>query len=426
MAKYSPVAQLPRYLQAFQCIGPACPETCCSGWRVTIDKATFKQMKAIGDEPLRRRIAIHLVKDEGQDPAAYAHLRMQSNGDCGFLDEDRLCSIQKTLGAGALSDTCNHYPRLFQEVDGEHRVYATLSCPEAARLALTDAQAMTPAPVTLEAFANAGELPPGAHWNDPADTPRVSHLGGRVLHDLLASLFEAPELGAFDALALGLMLVRRVNAYVAGLSGRAPEATPREQRLQDLSDLFSRFMDPAHNAELLDVVRGLDVGSRFAPDMLRTVSQMIWQRRLTASARAVLDDVVAGLQLQHPDEQVARARWAETREQRWTAWEAAHPQVLKNYLHNSLQSSLMARHFGTPEALENAYLDLVIRAALVRYWLIGQMALHGDAFDEGHAVRTVYALSRSIEHDRTFMAGVLKAMDEQGIRSLATGVVLLQ
>ncbi len=425
MAKFSPVAQVPRYLQAFQCIGPACPETCCSGWRVSIDKANYRMLKAITDEPLRQRVVAHLVKDDGGDVASWAHLRMQDNGDCGFLDTDRLCSIQKQKGAGALSNTCNHYPRQFQQVDGEHRVYATLSCPEAARLALTDPQALQPAAVTLEPFANASELPPGSAWNDNADAPKVSHLGGRVLHDLLVALFDSPGLGAFDALALGLMLVRRVNAYVQDLTGRSVP-TPREQRLQDLSDLFSRFMDGAHNAQLLAVVRDLDTGERFAPDMLRTVTQMIWQRRLTASARQVLDDVVAGLQLGDADETIARARWAETRSTRWAAWEAGHGHVLKNYLVNSLQGSLMARHFGNPKALEDAYLDLVIRAALVRYWLIGQMGRHGDAFGMDHAVRTVYALSRSIEHDRSFMAGVLQAMDEQGIRSLATGIVLIQ
>ncbi|RZS47584.1 flagellin lysine-N-methylase [Sphaerotilus mobilis] len=425
MAKFSPVAQMPRYLQAFQCIGPACPETCCSGWRVTIDKANYKMLKAIADAPLRQRVLAHLVRDDGNEPAAWAHLRMKDNGDCGLLDEDRLCSIQKQLGAGALSNTCNHYPRQFQQLDGEHRVFATLSCPEAARLALTDPQALAPVTVTLDAFANAGELPPGAHWQDAAEPPRVTHLAGRVLHDLLLSLFEPSERNAFDALALGLMLVRRVVAYVQKLSDLPDGSVPREQCLQDLTELFSRFMDADHNAALLDVVRGLSTGEHVAPDLLRTVTHKIWQRRLTASARTVLDDVVAGLHLDDADAQVARDRWAQTRQTRWVAWEAEHGHLLKNYLINSLQAGLPARHFGSPKALEDAFLDLLIRAALIRYWLIGQMARHGDGFGEDHAVRTVYALSRSIEHDRHFMAGVLQAMDAQGIRSLATGLVLI-
>ncbi|MEY2653030.1 MAG: hypothetical protein RLZZ524_57 [Pseudomonadota bacterium] len=427
MSKFSPVALVPQYLQAFQCIGPACPETCCSGWRVTIDKATYKKMQAIREEPLRQRVVAHLVREEAQDPAAWAHLQMQANGDCGFLDADRLCSIQKQLGAGALSDTCNHYPRHFQQVDGEHRVHATLSCPEAARLALTDPQAMRASPVTLDAFANAGELPPLITWNDSAAAPKVSHLGGRVLHDLLIHLIQSPEHDTFDALALALMLVRRVNAHLQELASRPADAVgTREQRLQALSELFSRFMDAQHNAALLDVVRGLDTGERLAPDLLRSVSQMIWQRRLTRSARDMLQDVVAGLKLDDPDAQVARDIWDRTRLARWPDWEARHGHLLRNYLVNSLELALPARHFGTPQALEDACLDLLIRAALIRYWLIGQMALHGDAFGETHAVRTVYALSRSIEHDRRFMAGVLQALEQQGIRSLATGLVLIR
>lgn len=427
MSKFSPQAHMPQYLQAFQCTGAACPQTCCTGWRVTIDKASYKMLKAVTAEPLRQRLAAHMVRNDSQEPAAWALLRMKPDGDCGLLDDDRLCSIQKQLGAGALSDTCNHYPRQFQQVDGELRAYATLSCPEAARLALTDPQALRASSVTLEQFANAGEMPPLIEWNDASDTPKVSHLGGRVLHDLLIDLIQTPELDAFDALTLALMLVRRVNAHLQDLAARPPEqAASREQRLQELSELFSRFMDSAHNEALLDVVRGIATGEHFAPDMLRTVSQMIWQRRLTPAARDLLNDVADGLKLNDPDERVARGIWEQTRRSRWPAWEAAHRHVVKNYLVNSLQLSLPGRHFGAPQALEDACLDLLIRAALIRYWLIGQMALHGDAFDESHAVRTVFALSRSIEHDRSFMTGVLKAMEEQGIRSLATGLALIR
>lgn len=426
MSKFSPQAQMPQYLQAFQCIGPACPETCCSGWRVTIDKANYKTLKAITDEPLRQRVAAHLVREESTDPAMWAHLRMKPDGACGFLDPDKLCGIQKQLGAKALSNTCNHYPRQFQQVDGEHRVFATLSCPEAARLALTDPRAMDVSIVRLDAFANPGELPPGIDWTDNADLPRVTHLAGRVLHDLLVSLIDSPERSPFDALALGLMLVRRVVAYVQRLSDLPDGSVPREQCLQDLSELFSRFMDADHNAALLDVVRGIETDPQFAPDLLRRVSLMIWKRHLTGSARAMLQDVVTGLGLDDPDAQLARDRWAQTRATRWQAWEADHPHLLRNYLINSLALNLPARQFGSPQALEDACLDLLIRAALIRYWLIGQMAHHGDAFDMGHAVRTVYALSRSIEHDRHFMPGVLQAMGEQGIRSLATGLVLIR
>ncbi len=431
MSKYSPQAHMPQYLQAFQCIGSACPQTCCSGWRVTIDKSSYKMLKAITEEPLRQRVAAHLARNDGNDAAAWGQLRMQPDGACGFLEEDQLCGIQKRLGAAALSDTCNHYPRQFQQVDGELRVYATLSCPETARLALTDPQALQASTVTLDQFANAGALPPLIEWNDASDTPKVSHLGGRVLHDLLIHLVQTSgqERGedTFDALALALMLVRRVNAHLQDLAARPPEqAGSREQRLQDLSELFSRFMDADHNAALLEVVRGLATGEHFAPDLLRGVSQMIWKRHLTPTARAMLNDVVAGLRLDDPDAQLARDIWDRTRRSRWPAWEASHGHVIRNYLVNSLQLILPGRHFGTPQALEDACLDLLIRAALIRYWLIGQMALHGDAFDESHAVRTVFALSRSIEHDRSFMAGVLKTMEEQGIRSLATGLVLVR
>ena len=40
---------VPRYLAGFNCIGGECPDTCCAGWDVTVDKAQFKKLRAGGE-----------------------------------------------------------------------------------------------------------------------------------------------------------------------------------------------------------------------------------------------------------------------------------------------------------------------------------------------------------------------------------------
>jgi lysine-N-methylase len=61
--------------------------------------------------------------------------------ECPFMEE-KLCGIQKTLGEDKLSDTCATYPRNNRLLGGQHEQSLTLSCPEAARLALLQADAM--------------------------------------------------------------------------------------------------------------------------------------------------------------------------------------------------------------------------------------------------------------------------------------------
>jgi lysine-N-methylase len=38
---------MPRYVQSFECIVPACPDTCCSGWSVPIDHETYRDWQTI-------------------------------------------------------------------------------------------------------------------------------------------------------------------------------------------------------------------------------------------------------------------------------------------------------------------------------------------------------------------------------------------
>lgn len=43
--KKSIVTLKPQYMNEFQCTGSACSDTCCSGWKVNIDKQTYKKYK---------------------------------------------------------------------------------------------------------------------------------------------------------------------------------------------------------------------------------------------------------------------------------------------------------------------------------------------------------------------------------------------
>jgi lysine-N-methylase len=426
MSKYTPIAVMPKYLQRFACVGPDCPETCCSGWKVTIDKSTYKTYRAICIAPLESLVATSLERSSSQHTADWGTLRMRDNGDCNFLDDQRLCTIQTHLGERALSDTCRHYPRGFQRVEQQLRVFATLSCPEAARLALTAPDAMELVDTELTQFHNASELPATTNWSAGTGEPSLSFLAGQVLQDALLALLDRPGIDAFDALALGLMLVRRVNAYTESIASRLTAPESRDDVVLGLQEIFAAFTNEAHLQALLEQIRQLDTRMAFELRVMREISLMVQRRKLTASARAVVEDAIAGLGLANTSDDDALIAYSTQREHAWPAWERAHPHLLRNYLINSIQRGLPGRHLGQAKALEDAYLDLVIRAALLRFWMVGQMAHHGSDFTTDHAVRTVYALARSIEHDNRFMPGVIEQMDKAGIRGLATAMVLLR
>nr|WP_245831924.1 flagellin lysine-N-methylase [Solemya velesiana gill symbiont] len=75
---------------------------------------------------------------DGGSKHSYASLEMKENGDCFFLDSNRLCNIQNRFGGESLSEICKNYPRKLTENFGQSELCIQLSCPEACRLFLLE------------------------------------------------------------------------------------------------------------------------------------------------------------------------------------------------------------------------------------------------------------------------------------------------
>lgn len=120
---------LDNYIE-FKCIGGKCPISCCGGWSILVDKATEEYYRSLeGEAGERIRKGLEIIDGT-------TILKRDENEACIFLDEKRMCSIQKELGHEALSETCRSYPREFQDVGDITICYLMNSCPEVNRLVM--------------------------------------------------------------------------------------------------------------------------------------------------------------------------------------------------------------------------------------------------------------------------------------------------
>ncbi|PKH24715.1 lysine-N-methylase fliB [Enterobacterales bacterium CwR94] len=132
----------PAFVAAFQCAGSACPDHCCKGWRIDIDKPTYNKYVKSKHIAIKEIAAENLLLDKTSH-AKWARVKLNpTTGNCPFLDAERLCEVQKNLGAQALSHTCSTYPRQQRQFRNESQNMLTLSCPEAARNLLMQPDAM--------------------------------------------------------------------------------------------------------------------------------------------------------------------------------------------------------------------------------------------------------------------------------------------
>ena len=79
---------VPRYMRDFSCIGSECEDTCCVGWRVHVDKRTYKKYKKVQNRELEFLLDKRVKRIRSNSTFyAYAQIEMEKNRSCPFLSE---------------------------------------------------------------------------------------------------------------------------------------------------------------------------------------------------------------------------------------------------------------------------------------------------------------------------------------------------
>ena len=125
---------VPDYYKDFKCIAGECEDTCCAGWQVDVDDASFAYYKTIGGAFGER---LHSVMVEGKK-GREGQFRICEDGRCPFLNDKNLCDLYSELGEDALCVTCDQYPRYTCEFGNYKETGIALSCKTAAELILKD------------------------------------------------------------------------------------------------------------------------------------------------------------------------------------------------------------------------------------------------------------------------------------------------
>ena len=120
----------PAYYHQFHCIASACPDSCCKEWEVDVDDHAAAFYRSL-EGPLGDRLRQVLKNTEN------GTLMTIENGRCPMWRQDGLCRIQAELGHDALCHTCREFPRLRHDYGDFVEYGLELSCPEAARLILS-------------------------------------------------------------------------------------------------------------------------------------------------------------------------------------------------------------------------------------------------------------------------------------------------
>ncbi|MBO0589101.1 flagellin lysine-N-methylase [Sporosarcina sp. E16_8] len=396
---------LPEYMSQFQCIGSACEDTCCAGWRVTVDKETYKKYKDTRNPEMKTLLNENVKRNRsGNSDESYAKIKMDNSGDCTLLDEDHLCKIQKELGHEFLSNTCAVYPRNLNLVDNVVEKSATLSCPEVARLVLLNEKGIDfiqdVEPSDTKGFLKKNSMSKEQQelfWNLRIFTIKILQNRGFSIEDRL--------------IILGLFY-RKFDGLKSG--GKSEKAL----------SLMQEFEIGIDNGSLSDSIKQLPGNISFQVSMCKS----LLEHRLTSpisSQRYVecFNEMAEGLGInsEYVEDEVIQ-RYKDAYEMAYKPFIDNHEYILENYLVNYVFTNLFPFDKKT---ITDSFAMLIINFSMIKLHLIG-MAKYHKGLNNDLVIKLVQSYSKTIDHNNAYLKNVENLLREHGYTTLAHMVVLVK
>ncbi len=417
MGKHNPVAIVPKYIKSFECIGSSCEENCCHGWRVTIDKQTFKKYRTIEIRELKEKMKVVVAIAESSTSADdHAYIKLDDKGACPFLDEKNMCEIQGKLGASYLSKTCQTYPRQYNRKNDDIMLYASLSCPEAARKALLDSNAMDLTNLVLP-FPNESVVPIASVIRFNEKSPDLLLAMSDYIYEVTCFIIRFSKFRSWEAMIVLGLMVQKMNLFLADLDTEVARALIIERLINFTNtDYLAKAGELAHNI-VIDRSKQIT--------LLRGVLKIYFSKNHPRSSyRQTILDAMEGIQFDESDLNASELRYCEADEKWFTPFDEAHPHILKNYLLNDIGKNSFP--IGKSRGLETEFIDLAIRYSLIKMTLVGIAAFKKEQFNEADYVRVIYTFSRNIEHHPKFIAELLTLLEQDNLKNIPATTLMMR
>lgn len=404
---------IPQYMRRFKCIGSQCEDNCCFGfWRVSIDHDTYRKYRRITDTELRQELDSCIKRNRSQSSERnYARIKMDPGKACPFLNEESLCRIQLRLGEEFLSDICVTYPRVANLVNNVLEKSATVSCPEAARLAL-----LNPEEMEFDELVEPVETRNIINRQIDTHGLAVAKRAERYFWELRIFTIQVLQNRNYSLaerlIILGMFYHRVQNQIEAGQVEEIPHIIARYTNLIAGDELRAELAAiPAQVTIQMQLMKELADERMVKGVSSRTYLECFAQFLLGVqyTEEATVDEVAA--------------RYQEAEATYYRPFMAGHEYILENYLVNYVFKNLFP--LGGGKNLFDNYVMMVVHYALIKMHLIG-MAAFNRGLTEEVVIKLIYSFARAVEHNPPYLRHVLRLLKDNGYDTMAYMAILIK
>lgn len=254
----------PRYYGDFRCVGSDCLDNCCFGWRIDWKKEEVEKLKSA--ENMSPELKKLVEESFADNPAleGYYQIRFDESANCPFQTKEKLCLIQKELGAEYLSKVCTIYPR--REVLARGAVYrfCHTSCPVIIKELLNNKSSMD--------LINVPAPPEQSHkLNITNDDSELKYKDELI--EFYYELISDKRIPVESALILGALAAQKLTEIVSRKKyDRIPEA-------------LKIFRKQFHNAEQLKAIENIKPNYHLKFGFLAEIIEKVIENGATALLR---------------------------------------------------------------------------------------------------------------------------------------------
>lgn len=408
------IVLIPQHMKKFQCIGPNCEDNCCYGWKVDINQDMYKKYKKVVNPELKMILNKNITRNRSNPSNEhFAKIRMNSEGDCPFLCEDRLCNLQKTLGAGYLSKVCMTYPRVFNVVNGVLEKSLYFSCPEAARVALLNPNLMEfdeieedfDTPNIISAVINTEEI----KYSNKVQKYFWS------LRIFAITLLQNRNYKLSDRLIILGIFIQKIQSCI------------EEDKISCIPDIIDNFYKIIKEDGLKEQLREIPTNFAMQMELMKEINDQRFSFGITPNTKAYLQCVKEFLEgIQYVEdcsvEEVAKI-YDDAYKNYYKPFMDKHEYILENFLVNYVFKEMFP--IASKEGAFDDYMKMVVHYSLVKMMLIG-MSSYFKKLDEDIVIRLVYSFSRAIDHNQTFLYKAFNLLRENQYNTMAYMAILIK
>ncbi|MFS0861473.1 flagellin lysine-N-methylase [Fredinandcohnia sp. 179-A 10B2 NHS] len=401
----------PQYLEEFSCIGSNCEDTCCSGWRITIDQKTYEKYQQLEDGDLKASLKQYMRKiDQKPSKERFAELSLNSESYCPLLNDNKLCSVHIERGESYLPNLCATFPRVTNVINGNFETSGTLSCPEIARLALLNKNG-----ISFVEKDESNEVRHLIYYNLNTESQKSTHVGQYFieLRSFSIELLQNRKLTlSFRLLILGLFF-EQVKEYIA---------TNDKSGIQGLIEEYLNLIDSDGILKRISglptsVRKQMEIGRKFIDMGLFTGLKD--QRYLTCILESLEGLNYTNDNLGEDSIDLYKQIYQGT----YTDFFSKHEYILENYLVNYCFKSLFP--LDKEKDVFNAYCLLIANYSLVKMLVIGMMAKYKESFNLNNVIDIIQTHTRNVEHHQHHLVHMREFIKEYQLNKFEEMAILI-